>query len=155
MAVSVNDIKTNYPLPVYNYRVEIGTEAIGFSEVSGLSIEHETITYKESRTEAGVGPVAMHMPGIGTPANITLKKGYIRANSINILYGWLNSIKLNQVEKKDIYVRLLDETGAPVVTWTVINAFPKKLDVPSFDATSNEVAIETLELMADGVSMSE
>ena len=155
MAVSVNDIKTNYPLPVYNYRVEIGKDAVAFSEVSGLSIERETVTYKESRTGAGIGPVVMHMPAQGTPANITLKKGYVKANSIKTLYNWLNSTKINQIEKKDIYIRLLDETGAPIVSWTIINAFPKKLDAPSFDANANEVAIETMELMADGITMTE
>jgi hypothetical protein len=40
----------------------------------------------------------------------------------------INSIQLNRVEKKDIFVRLCDETGA-VISWKVINAFPTKLDV--------------------------
>ena len=48
MALSKSEIKTAYPLPTYNYRVEIAGVAIGFSEVSGLSISRETTTYKES-----------------------------------------------------------------------------------------------------------
>jgi phage tail-like protein len=37
----------------------------------------------------------------------------------------------------------------------MINAFPTKLDAPSFDANSNDVAIESMELMGDGVSIEE
>ena len=33
MATSTDTIKTDYPLPVYNYRVEIGGEAVAFTEV--------------------------------------------------------------------------------------------------------------------------
>ncbi len=54
-------------------------------------------------------------------------------------------------DKKDIYVRLCDENGAAVVSWKVINAFPTKLDAPSFTADSNDVAVESMELMADSV----
>ena len=36
MALSKDDIKTAYPLPVYNYKVEIGSDTVAFSEVSGL-----------------------------------------------------------------------------------------------------------------------
>jgi hypothetical protein len=32
MALSKSEIKTAYPLPAYNYRVEIAGVAVGFSE---------------------------------------------------------------------------------------------------------------------------
>lgn len=156
MAVSTADIKTQYPLPVYNYRVEIGGESIGFSEVSGLTIGFETHTYKESKTsEPGPGPKVMYMPMQPSALTITLKKGYVVKRSMAVFYNWINSIKLNQVEKKDIIVRLCDEEGKPIVTWTIIDAFPTKLDAPGFDANSNDVAIETMELMASGLTMVE
>ncbi|PON13157.1 phage tail protein [Candidatus Entotheonella serta] len=156
MAVSKEEIKASYPLPVYNYRVEIGSDTVGFSEVSGLSISHETTTYKESPTESGVpGPRVMHMPAQGTPANITLNKGVVRGSSIAALYRWISDIQTNQVTKKDIFVRLCDETRAAVISWKVITAFPTKLDAPTFDATSDDVAIETMELMGDGITIEE
>ena len=40
MPTSTQDIRTEYPLPVYNYRVEIGPDAVAFSEVSGLNIAY-------------------------------------------------------------------------------------------------------------------
>ena len=156
MALSVDDIKARYPLPVYNYKVEINGEVIAFSEVSGLSKSFETSTYKESKTtEPGGGPVFMYMPGQAQPINITLKKGYVRTKNLPVFYDWINGTRINQIEKKDITVRLTDEEGNAVVTWRVINAFPTKLDAPTFDANSNDVAIESLELMADDLQMEE
>jgi phage tail-like protein len=156
MPLSKEDIRNEYPLPVYNYRVEIAGEAVAFSEVSGLSVSYETSTYKESPTAGGApGPRVMMIPGQRSTAKVTLKKGLVRGASLKALYGWIRTIQINQVEKKDVFVRLCDETGAAVISWKVVNAFPTKLDAPTFDAKSNDAAIESMELAADFVSIEE
>ena len=155
MSLSKEDIKNSYPLPIYNYKVDVEGETIAFSEVSGLSMGYETITYKESKTDGGAGPAVMQMPGQETQPSISLRKGYVKTKNIKVFYDWISSIALNQVEKKNITVSLCDETGAPVVTWTVIDAFPTKLDAPNLDANSSEVAIESMELTALKVTMEE
>jgi phage tail-like protein len=155
MATSTDTIKTDYPLPVYNYRVEIGSDAVAFTEVSGLNIAFEVSTYKESRTEPGAGPRILYMPGQRQMVSITLKKGIVRTKSIAALYNWINTVQINQIEKKDIFIRLCDEKGAPLVSWKVTNAFPTKLDAPTFDAKSNDAAIESMELKADSVTIQE
>ena len=156
MALSPADIKANYPLPVYNYKVEIDGETIAFAEVSGLEFSFETITYKESKTDQpGTGPNIMYMPGQIAPVNISMRKGYVKTKNMPVFYDWISSIKLNLVQKKDIVVRLCDEDGNAVVSWTVIDAFPTKLTAPSFNADSNEVAIEALDVMASALTMEE
>lgn len=156
MSLTAEEIRNAYPLPAYNYRVEINGEAVAFSEVSGLSISHETVTYKESPTAGGApGPRMMLVPGQREPAKITLKKGIVRTVSLKHLYGWIRTIAINQVEKKDIFIRLCDEKGEPVISWKVTNAFPTKLDAPTFDAKSNDAAIESMELSGDFVSIEE
>ena len=152
MATDTTTIKQNYPLPVYNYRVEIGGRAVGFSEVSGLNISHSVITYKESPVQGGsAGPRKMLMPGQQGEVKITLKKGVVRGDSISTLFQWIKSIQINQVEKKDVFIRLCDEQGAAVISWKVVNAFPTQLDAPSFNASSNDAAIESLQLTGDSV----
>lgn len=154
MAKTKDDIKTEYPLPVYNYIVEIDGETVAFSEVSGLGISYETTTYKESPIESGApGPRVMQMPAQRSAPTITLKKGIVIGKSVPALYDWISGIQTNQVEKKDIQIRLCDETGAARISWKVIHAFPTKLDAPSFDANSNDVAVESMELMADSISI--
>lgn len=152
MATTQAEIKTAYPLPVYNYKVDIGKDTVAFSEVSGLNIAYETTTYKESNTESGkASPRVFRMPAQATTTTLTLKKGLVPAKSQAALYDWISSIRINQVVKKDILISLCDETGKAVVTWTILNAFPTKLDIPTFDANSNDVAIESMELMADDI----
>lgn len=156
MAVTADQIKNDYPIPVYNYRVEINGAAVAFSEVSGLNIAYEVTTFKESPTASGAaGPVTRYMPAQATMTSITLKKGVVRKASIAALYNWIKTVQINQIEKKDIYIRLCDETGAAVISWKVGNAFPVKLDAPSFDAKSNDAAIESMELKADYVTIEE
>jgi len=155
MAVSAQEVRQSYPLPVYNYRVEIGGSAIAFSEVAGLSVGHEVATYKESSTSGSPGPRVIHMPSQPTAPKITLKKGIVRGQSVATLYNWIASIQLNIVEKKDIFIRLCDEAGAPIISWRAINAFPTKLDAPSFDSKSNDVAVESMELQTDRVTIEE
>jgi phage tail-like protein len=155
--VTKDDIAANYPLPVYSYKVDIDGETVAFSEVSGLNLSFETTTYKESLYDGQTqgGPNVMAMPAQLSEVKVTLKKGLVKAKSMPVLYDWLNTTALNKIDKKDIVVSLCDESGAPVVTWTVKNAFPNKLDMPTLDTNSNDVAIETMELTADRVFMGE
>ena len=150
MAMTKDQIKTSYPLPVYNFRVEIDGTTVGFSEVSGLNIAYETITYTESAT-SGPGPRILYMPGKPKVTTLTMKKGVVTGVSVATLYNWINGIALNRVVKKDIVIRLCDETGAAVISWKVVNAFPTQLDAPSFTASSNDVAVESMQLTADAI----
>lgn len=150
MATTAQDIKTSFPLPVYHFNVEIdGMEAMRFSEVSGLSMERQMITYKDglSATKGNT-----YLPGARGDINLTLKRGVTPAGSE--LYQWFSSIQVTAVDKKNIQISLMNETGeAPVVTWKVIDAFPLKMEAPGFSATSNDVAIESLTLAASQVSV--
>jgi phage tail-like protein len=135
--------------------VEIGSEAMAFSEVSGLNIAYDVGTYKESPVANLAGPRTLFYPAQATATTLSLKKGIIRGVSIKALYGWIQTVQTNQVEKKDVFIRLCDEKGDPVISWKVGNAFPTKLSAPTFDATSNDAAIETLDLQADYITMEE
>lgn len=155
MALTKEEIKNNYPLPSYNYRVSIDGTSVAFSQVSGLNLSYETTTYKESPVDGGApGPVTMRMPAQSSDITITLQKGVVRGKSIT-LYNWINSIQTNLVDKKDINIELCDENGAAVFVWKVINAFPTGLEAPTFDASSNDASIQSLTLMADRVTMEE
>jgi phage tail-like protein len=155
MADNAATMASTYPLPVYNYRVEIGTEAVAFSEVSGLVIGYELGTYKESQTGNVAGPRTMYFPGQQSAVTLSLKKGLVKKISLKALYGWIKTVQTNQIDKKDVFIRLCDEKGNPVISWKAANAFPIKLTAPSFDAKSNDAAIETLDLQADFITMEE
>lgn len=144
MASTKKEIQTTYPLPLYNYRIRIGGETHSFSEVSGLSMEYESITYKHGLSWL---EGAEQMPGMRGEVKLTLKRGMVKNRSL--LLEWIGTVRLNTVEKRDIHIDLCDENGAPVISWVVYNAFPVKMDVPSFEITSNEIAVESLDLVAN------
>ncbi|MBL5829217.1 phage tail protein [Serratia fonticola] len=146
MTVSAGDIAVQYPIPTYRFIVTLGNEQVPFSSASGLDINFDTIEYRD-----GTGNW-YKMPGQRQTPNITLSKGVFSGK--NVIYEWINSIQLNQVEKKDIMISLTNEAGTEVlVSWNVSNAFPTSLTSPSFDATSNEIAVQQITLMADRVTI--
>lgn len=154
MAESKEDIKARYPLPAYNYRVELGSTTMAFSEVSGLNITYETQTYKESPVESGTpGPRVMHMPAQITPPTVTLKRGIVPGSRIKDLYSWISTTQTHLVEKRDVFIRLCDEAGEAVISWKISNAFPTKLEAPAFNATSNDAAVESMEIKGDAISI--
>lgn len=156
MPVTKEQIKQNYPLPSYNYRVDIGGTSIAFSQASGLSLAFELHTYKESPTDSGkAGPVVMRMPAQQSDVKLTLKKGLVKGKSLPALYAWISTVQANQIEKRDLQIHLCNESGNPVITWKIMNAFPTKLDAPTFDSASNDAAIESMELVADTLLIEE
>jgi phage tail-like protein len=137
-----------YPLAKFHFRVEWGGERLGFTEVTGLDMQAEAIEYRE-----GSSPEysKIKMPGLHKFSNITLKRGSIAGDSD--FYKWVNTISLNQVERRDIIISLLNETHSPVLTWKAKNTFPVKLQASDLKADGNEVAIESIELAHEGLSL--
>ena len=131
----------NYPLPAFHYQVEWGGEKMSFSEVSGLSMEIQMIEYRDGDSKQYE---ALKMPGIPKYGNLTMKKGILPAD--NKFFDWVNTTALNTVERKDIIISLLNEAHEPVMTWKAINAFPVKVEGPGLKSTGNEVAIESIEV---------
>jgi phage tail-like protein len=138
----------NYPLPVFHFSVEWGGTRIGFSEVTGLTQENQAIEYREGQFPEYS---SIKMPGLRKFSNITLKRGMIKSD--NDFFKWLNTIKLDKVERRDLTINLLDEEHKPVMVWKVVRAFPVKVEGPQLKAMGNEVAIESIELAHEGLEL--
>jgi len=137
-----------YPQPVFHYLVEWAGTRTGFSEVSGLDIEVQSIEYREGNNPEYE---PLKMPGIPKYGNVTLKRGIIAGD--NELYEWLSTTALNKVERRAVTIHLLNESHEPVVTWQLRDAWVTKLEGPTLNATANEVAIETIELAHEGLTI--
>jgi phage tail-like protein len=139
---------TKYPFPVFHFRVDWGGSNIGFSEVTGLNVETQVIEYRDGNSPDSS---TIKMPGMQKYGNITLKRGMMKND--NEFYNLWNTHQLNKIERRDITISLLDETHSPVMVWKLRNAWPVKVDGGSLKATGNEVAIETMELAHEGLSV--
>jgi len=84
-------------------------------------------------------------------SDITLKKGVFAED--NEFYDWISQIALNTYERLTVVIRLLDETSAPRMTWTLTNAFPKQITPTDMNSQSSEAAIETLVLAHEGLTV--
>jgi phage tail-like protein len=139
----------DYPMPKFHFSVEWapGTR-IGFTEVTGLTMESDVIEYRE-----GSNPEfhKVKMPGLQKLSNITLKRGmFVGDIQFN---EWMNTIEMNKVERRDVTIKLLNEKHEPVITWQVLNAWPVKVQSSDLKADGNEVAIETMEIAHEGIKV--
>jgi phage tail-like protein len=137
-----------YPLPVFHFSVQWGGTRLGFSEVSGLTQENQAIEYRDG---SFLEYSSIKMPGLRKFNNVTLKRGIIKAD--NDFFKWLSTVKLNQVERRDVVISLLNEEHNPVMTWKIHNAFPVKVEGPGLKAAGNEVAIESIEIAHEGLEL--
>ena len=138
----------NYPLPKFHYQVQWGGSRLGFTEVTGLTVENELIEYREGNSPEYS---KIKMPGMHKFSNLTLKRGTLAGDSD--FYKWVNEISLTKVTRRDIVISLLNETHAPVMTWRAKQAFPVKLQASDMKSDGNEVAIETIELAHEGLNL--
>lgn len=138
------------PLTTNRFIVDWGGVNLGFMEVSGLDIEVDVIEYREgSSTE----PNPVLMPGLIIRNNIILKRGILKGDLE--FYEWIKNTRAPIMGNlyRDITIKLLDEEFQPVIIWRAENAWPVKLTGPVLKANANEVAVETLEIAHEGLTI--
>ena len=138
-----------WPLPKFYFQVKIGDAEGAFQEVSGLDMEAQVIEYRHGNSPDFS---TIKMPGIKKYSNVTLKKGVFKDDKT--FWDWFNKIKLNTIERLTVTISLLDEGGAAVQTWTLKNAWPTKITGTDMKSDGNEVAVETIEVAHEGITIS-
>ena len=137
-----------WPLPKFYFKVSFGDSIANFQEVSGLDNGTQAIEYRQGDSSKFS---TVKMPGIAKFSNVTMKKG-IFVNDNN-LWKWFEAIKMNTIKREKVTIQLLDEAGSPTMTWTLTNAWPTKITGTDLNSDANEVAVETLELAHEGLSI--
>jgi phage tail-like protein len=141
----------NYPLPKFHFNVEAGDLKGGFTEVSGLTVETEAIEYREGNMPQFS---KIKQAGMQKWSNITLKRGTFKG--VNNFYDWWLSATKNPVPssyQRNMIITLLNQSGEVVVTWNVTNAFPIKVQSTDLKGDGNEIAIETMEIVHEGLTI--
>ncbi len=145
MSSSSNSSTKDYPLPVYNYKVSIDNQDESFSEINGLAVEnYEILTYTDGLSfMAGdtFKPLRRQKA-----INLTFKRAVFKGSTF--FYDWLKD-----PEFKKIDISLCDSEGTPLVSWSIREAYPVKITGPEVNASSKEVAIESLEVLAFSIDV--
>lgn len=137
-----------WPLPKFHFQVKWDSNVMSFEEVSGLDVEAQQIEYRQ-----GDSPVfsTVKMPGLKKYGNVTMKKGVFKSD--NKFWEWFNQIKMNTIKRVPVTISLLDEEGKPTMVWTLTNAWPSKITGTDLKSEGNEVAVETIEIVHEGLTI--
>ena len=131
------------PYRSFNFRVIVDDVSIGeFSEVRGLTAEGDAIDLKA----ANLQPTVRKLVGLHKYANITLKRGYMRDQS---LWNWYRK---GQSDRRKITIEVMNKALKRLQRWHLENAWVNKIEGPSLKASANEVPVETLEIAHEGLT---
>lgn len=136
------------PATNFHFAVNWGGTNIGFTEVSGLSIELDVVSY---RNGASPDSSAGLMPGHRKFAPVVLKRGVKKDDAD--FFQWINTANLNTIERRDVAITLLNERHEPMVAWRLKNAFPFKLEYSPLNANQSAVLMESLSLAHEGLTV--
>jgi phage tail-like protein len=138
----------DYPPVNFHFKVEFKLDGARepdarFQEVSGLSAELGT----EEILEGGENRFAHRLPTRPKYTNLVLKRGLLRDSR---LIDWFrDALEGFSFEPVEVLVKLLNEAGDPLVSWSVVNARPAKWSLSDFRAQDGAVLVETIELCYD------
>ena len=136
------------PYKNFRFLVEIdGIVQAGFSEASIPDTTQEPIEYREGNQS----PTVRKLPGLIKYGNLTLKWGI--TDSLD-LYNWRKLVEQGKTKdaRRNLAVILMDEEGNAASRWEFVEAWPSKYDAPNLDGKGNDIAVETLEIVHEGMS---
>jgi len=139
----------NDPVRTFNFRVEIDGISVGsFSEVSGLSSDGDIVEYRNG------DDVPLHVRKLmglrKFPNNLALKRGYTDNRE---LWEWRNNIVNGAADRRDGSIVLMNEERQDVLRWNFTAGWIHKIDGPTFNAKGNEVAIESVEIVVESITL--
>jgi phage tail-like protein len=136
------------PYKGFNFLVEIdGISTASFCEVSGLASETAVIEYRNGSDRANT---VRKLPGLTKYANIVLKRGVTHDTQ---LWEWRKAIEQGTPDRRSGAIVLLDDERNPVRRWHFVEGWITKFDGPDLNAKGNDVAIETIEIAHEGLTI--
>jgi phage tail-like protein len=88
------------------------------------------------------------LPGLNKFGNVTLKRGI--TDSMD-LYNWYKDVVAGKIKRQNVAIVVLDEEGKDKARFQITDAWPNKYDPMDLNAKGNDVSIETMELVNEGV----
>lgn len=154
------------PITAYNFRINLldSTESrgsaaasialtplvlnplAGFSECTGLEMTLETEDYEEG----GNNGTVLKFPKRSKWGDITLKKGITHSS---LLFDWFYAFSQGITKRKDGVIILMNEQHEPHTVWNFRRGLPVKYVAPQLNAQQSTIAVETLTIAHEGLSL--
>lgn len=135
------------PFRGYRFLVEIdGIVQAGFSEVTIPDSTTEAVDYRE-----GTDQFTRKLLGQTKHGNVTLKWGI--TDSMELYSNWYKLVVQGKISsaRRNMAIILLNDEGVPSARWEFESAWPVKYKAPDLSAKGNDIAIETLEIVHEGM----
>lgn len=146
-------VQRDEPYAAHNFQVIVngisddGSAVSGaFTEVSGLEVEVNAIEYRNGNEDLTV----RKLPGLRTQTNIMCKRG---ATGHAEFWNWIKSALEGDIQRAEGAIILKDENQVEVMRWNFSRGWPCKYTGPSFNAANNEIAMETVEICVEELSL--
>jgi phage tail-like protein len=135
------------PLLNCRFRVEIdGINQAGFSEVFFADSIIELVEYREGNDPTHI----RKLPGLTRVGNVTLRLGM--TDSMEVFRWYADTAAQGPaIARRNVVVVVMNEAGEDKARFVVRDAWPVKYSVGSLNAKGNDVLIETLELVNEGI----
>lgn len=144
---SRNDPLTTFlfGLKIDELGLDYGDGTAFFKSIGGLKTDTEVTDYQEG----GVTGFTRKVIGVTKWSNIVLKQGFTGVGAGGrLLWDWrFNPRRVNG----KIYQ--LGPELQPICYWEFTRGYPVKWEGPDYDATKNELAIESLEIAHEGLQV--
>lgn len=118
----------------------------GFAECSGLDASLELHEYKEG----GVNDRVHKFPTRSTFANVNLKRGVGFGED---LWLWYEEFLNGKGTRRNGLIVLANELRLPIKIWSFENGIPIKWSGPSLNASSSALAIESIEIAHEKLTL--
>jgi phage tail-like protein len=136
----------NFHIVVDGISDEGDAVSCAFSEISGLETEIHAIDYRNGNEDITVRKI----PGLKTFTNLVCKRG---ATGHTQFWDWIRDALDGDVQRREGAVILRDENQNDVMRWTFSRGWPCKYTAPTFNATNNEIAMESLEICVEDLKL--
>ncbi len=128
----------DWPTPKFRFEVEYTFDGKAYAfevqEIGGLDLESSPIEYRKKGDRFFS---VQTLPGPMNVSDITLIKGLFAPDKK--FFDMYRSIReTTKPMRGTVIIKLLDEDGNPTMTWTLENAFPKKVVAVNENAGSFE-----------------
>ena len=140
---------TEDPLLGFNFMLELeGAVAGYFSECSGIGSENEIVEQKVVDKQGH--EIVRKIPGRLKFTDINLKRGITSDLKI---WEWRDQIVKGTVKdaRKNCSITMLSRDYQPVAVWHFTNAWPSKVTGPNLKADSNDIGVEEVTLVHEGM----
>lgn len=150
----------DYPLRGFRFQVDFKEQMLGneteggevvlcsgaFAECTGLEVTMEPKAIKEGGRNWGA---AQRMGNVNF-ATVVLKRGLTQTDD---LWAWFSLVGEGAyAQRLNVAITMFDQAGQGVFSWTLKRALPTKFKAPDLNASNNEVAIEELHLVHEGLA---